>query len=1022
MDNRVIQKKLQTLEEHSTLFLFPLESWQVRTAEFLGPERYKFDGDWKDVSLPSAWAAGKTVFLRCKVRVPERLPKGDVYWSFKYEMLEGLMSIDGQPYCGIDKFHDRVKIPRTTQFDLSLEFMSVPDIYHQPQLKDTKGTLYGVFITIIDPVIEGAYYDIKFAWEASQVVKDQRRKRLLEEAVEKSILAIDLTLPRDRLIIEVQASRKILKENIGQIASDPEAGRLFLAGHTHIDTAWLWPIRETVRKCGRTFSTSCRLMEQYPDFYFSCSQAQLYKYTQKYYPDVYRQIKKWVKKGRWETTGAMWVEADCNVTSGESLIRQILYGLDFYRREFGTRPRTCWLPDVFGYPATLPEILKGCGVDYFYTNKLHWQSQNPFPYHLFRWRGLDGSEVIAHIPKLPNYYLGLPSPEQFSTSWDNYLQKTEYPEVLFPYGHGDGGGGPTTGMLEVIARGKKFPGLPTLRNGLSQQYFDDLVKQNPDLPVWDGELYLETHQGTYTTQGIIKRTNRKTELLLREAEIFGSFAQTQGGKFNAETLRSAWETTLLHQFHDILPGSSIGQVYKETLGELVKVKEIAEDVIEESLSILMPEKMKKGEERIVVFNSLSWARNDAVVATVPDYGDDVCVCSTEGESYPTQILKRAKGKTTIAFVPDQIPPMGYAVYSLVNQRNRENSQLKVSSSRIQSPYYCLELTRQGAISRLLDKQNQRELVSQGVVANDLQLLQDGPELEDAWNIFPTLDKRRYAFEGKTTLKVMEEGSVRGVVRINRTHRGSTFVQDIIVYTHSPRIDFVTHVDWHEKSTMLKVAFPLEIRTMRATFEVQFGALERPTHRNTSWDRSKFEVCGQRWADISEAGYGVSLLNDCKYGYDVYDNILRLTLLRSTIYPDPKADEGQHEFTYSLLPHRGDWWQGQTVRSALELNVPVRSQVKKMAPTGLPKKSFITLMGLPAVVETFKVAEDGRGYILRIYEPHGSRGTATIKTELPIKQVIECNLVEEDKGKVISDNGKFDVILKPFSIKTFRLLV
>jgi alpha-mannosidase len=1023
MDDRIVQKKLQILQDLSIEDSYPMDAWQARTAEFSGPETYTNETEWKTIPAISRWPADRTIFIRGSVRVPD-VPLAKTYLEFGFTDLEGLLSIEGRPYAGIDWAHRRVPVPGRGKLNLHLEFTFIPRSLYQTENQNKSGIFEGGRIIVVNSEINEAFYDIRFAWEASRVTVDPRRKRLLEEAVEESLLAIDLTLPRETLMKEVNRGKAILRQKVEKIGPDPEAGSIFLAGHTHIDTAWLWPIKETIRKCGRTFSTACRLMEQFPDFSFSCSQAQLYEYTKRYFPTVYREMKKWIKLGRWETTGAMWVEADCNVASGESLIRQILYGLNFFREEFGTRPKTCWLPDVFGYPASLPEILKGCGVEFFLTCKLHWQAQNPFPYHLFRWRGLDGSEVISHIPKLKDYYNGIPNPEQLSIAWNNYLQKAEYPEVMLPYGYGDGGGGATEEMLELLERsnGNDFPGLPKTRTGPSEKYFNDVVKKKPKLPVWDGELYLETHRGTYTSQGPTKRANRKSELALREAEIFGAFANIGGKKVNLKDLKNAWQITLLHQFHDILPGSSIGMVYEETLSDLTKVRETVGSIIDNALTGLVPGKPEKSPDAVCVFNSLSWPRNDMVTATVPAAGKDLCVCSPAGEPLKTQVIERGKGKTTIAFQPGEIPSMGYSVFTLCNQKVNSISSLKVSKNKIENSFYCIELTPDGGISKLVDKRFNREVVPAGTVANDLQLFQDGPEPEDAWNVHPTFDKRRYPFEGKTVIEIVERGPVRAVLRVKRTHRTSSFIQDIVVYDNSPRIDFVTKVDWQERQTILKVAFPLEIRALNATYEVQFGAVERPTHQNTSWDQSKFEVSGHRWADLSEAGYGVSLLNDCKYGFDARENVLRLTLLRSTIFPDPNADLCHHEFTYSLLPHDGDWRQGQTVQEAWQLNVPARTVAVSLQKNPSGSKSFVSVSGAAAIVETFKPAENGEGYILRLYEPHGGRGVVTVNCDLPVKKVIECNLVEEDQKPVKPTGGIFDFPIKPYQIRTFRLVL
>ncbi|NLD74786.1 MAG: alpha-mannosidase, partial [Chloroflexi bacterium] len=562
MDPRIILAKLNGLWQRSVIGSWPIGPWEARTADHLAPGEYRYDGDWATIDGDSLWPATKTLFLRAEAEAPEA-PDGDLYIAWSGELLEGLLSIDGRPYAGIDANHLRTVVPAGRTLRLEAEFMCVPRALCEPALRAERARLRGVSFVRVDREVEAAYYDLRFAAEAARETHDERRRQFLDAAIEDALLAIDLTAPPERFRREVTEARRILAEGIGAIAPDPEAGSILLTGHSHIDTAWLWPLRETVRKCGRTFSTACRLMERYPDYRFSCSQPALYLYAREHYPALYEEIKGWVRTGRWECTGGMWVEPDCNVPSGEALIRQILHGVRFFQEEFGKRPRTCWLPDVFGYPASLPGILKGCGLDYFYTNKLHWQSRNPFPAHLFWWEGVDGSRVLAHIPRLQRYYNGSPSPEELVAAWDNVRRKSDYGTILLPFGFGDGGGGPTEEMLEFAARAAEFPGLPASAQGTEETFYDRVVADGPDLPTWVGELYLETHRGTYTTQAPTKRANRKNELALRDAEILGVRAQILGADLDISPLRGAWENLLLLQFHDILPGSSIGQVYAE---------------------------------------------------------------------------------------------------------------------------------------------------------------------------------------------------------------------------------------------------------------------------------------------------------------------------------------------------------------------------------------------------------------------------------------------------------------------------
>ena len=662
---------------------------------------------------------------------------------------------------------------------------------------------------------------------------------------------------------------------------------------------------------------------------------------------------------------------------------------------------------------SLPQILKGSGIAYFYTYKLHWQSRNRFPHSTFQWRGLDGSEVLAHIPWSVHAYNGDPIPSQLRQGWERHPQKGVYPELLFPYGWGDGGGGANDEMLGRIKRASRpFPGVPRVRIGTVNRFFADIEETNPDLPVWDGELYLETHRGVLTTQARMKRANRKSELLLRDAEILASMAKVSGRRVDTRPLREAWHTTCLHHFHDILPGSSIGQVYDEALADHQEVQETACAVVDRALGALLSRKKRTRNNALFVLNTVSWPRNDVVSAPAPFAGIKSLV-DAAGRVYPVQ----ADGRSSLIFEPAVIPPMGYAVLQCSRNVAEPGASFTVTNGKIETPLYRIRLDRDGAIRSLYDKVNKREVVAEGGAANDLQLFQDGPEREDAWNVHATYEKRRYPFDGRTRIQVVEQGPVRGVVRVTRTYRDSTIEQDLMIYARTPRIDFVTRVDWQDRQVMLKAAFPVAVRSPRATYEVQFGAVERPTHRNTSWDEEKFEVAAQRWADLSEAGYGVSLLNDCKYGHDTRDNIIRITLLRSTSWPDPNADKGRHEFTYSLFPHAGNWTDAGTVRRAAELNIPVRAVATATAEPAAV--SFFEVEG-PAVLDTVKPAEEGGGIVLRLYEPHGGRGEVRVRCKGPIETVTACNLVEEDEDEVRVREGMFRFSMKPFQVRTFRV--
>lgn len=1023
MRDEITSKKLEILRSRSVLAREPIGPWEMRLADYRGPGDYELDGDWAPLPAPAMFPALKTVFLRTRADIPPaRTAAGVRFLEFGFDGLEALLSVDDQPYAGLDANHRRVPVPAPGPHALGVEGMSLMRAYCEPELRGAVSTFAGAGVVEIDTEVESSYLWLRLVWETVGVLPEGRRRSRLAAALEEALLEIDLTLDVEGLRADAVRARQLLESRLSEVPRDPEDGNVFLAGHTHIDTAWLWPLAETVRKCGRTFATALRLMELYPGYHFSCSQAQLYLYTKQHFPHLYEQIKARVAEGRWHTTGAMWVETDCNVTSGESLIRQILHGLAFFAEEFGTRPRTCWLPDVFGYPGNLPQILKGAGLDYFMTCKLHWQATNPFPFHLFWWEGIDGSRVLAHIPKLRSYYNGFPNPEQLRAAWANFSEKAVHDEVLLPFGYGDGGGGVTAEMLEFAERAGSVPGLPATRTGGEETFFLDATGDGADLPVWVGELYLETHRGTYTSQSRTKQANRLAEQLLREAEIWSTVAAVEGAPVDATVLDHAWCDVLVQQFHDILPGSSVPEVYDDASAAYSRAHQVAREVRRAAVSRLLGRESSRGAD-VFVFNGLSWDRSDPVEVVIPPRESEaVHLVGAVGSTHVAQVVERGEGGWRVLFEPAAVPSFGREGFRLVDGAVSAPGQLEAWDDGLENDFFRIELDGDGCISRLLDKREGREVVPHGARANEWQLFQDGPCRESAWNVYATFEKRRYPLDGPATIEVVEDGPVRASIRVTRPYRASRLQCVISVYLRTPRIDIRTEIDWQERQVMLKAAFPLSVRSAQATYEVQFGAIERPTHRNTSWDQQKFEVAGQRWADLSEAGYGVSLLTDSRYGWDAKDNVLRLTLLRGPEYPDPQADLGRHDLAYSLYPHAGTWGEAGTVRRAAELNAPMFAvATRRTAGDGPgPRASFLRVDGRGVAVETLKRAHDGDGWVLRLVEHDGGRGPVHVRFPRPPTRVVACNLVEEPGDEVSLCDGGFAFESLPFGVRTFRL--
>ncbi|MDD3927455.1 MAG: glycoside hydrolase family 38 C-terminal domain-containing protein, partial [bacterium] len=711
-----------------------------------------------------------------------------------------------------------------------------------------------------------------------------------------------------------------------------------------------------------------------------------------------------------------WVENDCNLVSGESLVRQCLYGQRFFKEEFGVDVRVGWLPDVFGYSWAMPQIYRKSGLEYFMTSKISWNDTNRFPYNTFWWQGIDGTRIFTQL--IHGTYNALVKPAEMQQLWEDYNSKLECPDFISSYGHGDGGGGPTREMLEYLPRLSDIPGLPKACTGRVHDYFDRIAEETENLPVWNGELYFERHRGTYTSQARNKRFNRKSELLYREAEMYCSIASLHGKSYPDEELRRGWQTILLNQFHDIIPGSSINEVYKDSRVQYESVMECGERLHREAQESIAAGINTQGEGTpVLVFNSLSWERSGMVSIEVGSAGS-LKVIGSDGAEVPSQL---SEGK--LLFLAEHLPSCGYAVYRLVEgSRLAEESPFMVQDGKVVTPYYEMEFLSDGTIARLYDRLRKREMLPEGTRANHLQVFEDKPTICEAWDIELQYQEKSWEFKPVSPVQVREKGLLRLVLQQELNYNKSSLVQDMILYAHSPRIDFVNKVDWQERKILLKVAFPVEIHASRATYEIAFGAIERPTHWNNGWDKARFEVSGHRWADLSEADYGVSLLNDGKYGWDIKDNIMRLSLLRSSESPDPEADRGEHLFTYSLLPHTGDWRNG-TLQAAHELNSPAVALVTNFHDGRLDgRHSFMGIDRCGTLIDTVKQAEDGNGIIIRVYEAYGTRGPAVLVLDRDIVEACECDLLEHRIGETDYRGKEISFHINPFEIRTFKVRV
>lgn len=880
-----------------------------------------------------------------------------------------------------------------------------------------------------DEEVIGLYYDMKVVYEAAELLEDEDLE--CQEAIEVLNTCVNLLDLRQTGSPEFYASVRQAREYINKEYYDkrPESPvTVHSIGHTHIDVAWKWPLRQTRQKTVRSFQTVLNLMDRYPEYKFMSSQPQLYQFVKEEAPWIFEKIKEKVKEGRWEAEGAMWLEPDCNLSSGESLVRHVLYGTRFFEEELGAAPNeVLWLPDVFGYSAALPQIMRQFGLKYFMTTKLGWNDHNQFPYDTFTWQGIDGSQVLTHLITTKNYdkgkrqmgraafnttYNGLQNPSQIMGTWQRYQNKQVSRDLLTCYGYGDGGGGPTAQMLEQDRRlAKSVARCPKTEQTFVKDFFHILERNlnGKYLPVWNGELYLEYHRGTYTSIAENKKNNRKCEFLNQDAEFFSVLAGDRTA-YPAGELEENWKLLLLNQFHDILPGSSIKDVYEDSDKQYAQIRNSDEKIISEAMKTMADMVHEEGAEKgIVLWNTLSFHRTSLLALDEPVSVKAVSQKGADGRYYYL-VDAPAKGMEVLAGGVKE-----------TEERPSVLSQIRTDETGrptgFRTPFYQVEFAGNGEFDRIVDLEEERSLLQNGRRGNQIRVFEDRPLEFDAWNIEEYYREKSWSFDDVQAFEILENGPVRGCVYLKRQFMESTLEQYIYFYAHTKRIDFKTILDWRQHQLLVKAEFPVDILANEATYEIQFGNVKRPTHKNTTWDQARFEVCAHKWADLSEAGYGVALLNDCRYGYDIHDSVMGLTLLKSGIFPNPDADQGVHEFTYSLYPHQGDFRTGSVIREAYDLNCPLYGMTEQ---TGQKKTySFLTIGEENVLAETVKQAEDGQGIIVRLYEAWGKRTRVHAAFDEPWK-IEECDLAEK-AGRILAENEKTAVFeIKPYEIKTLRL--
>ena len=895
-----------------------------------------------------------------------------------------ILYVNGKLVQGLDLNHIEYDLDPQTDYEIYIYLYT--GLFHAYYDLD-------IGVVSVNKTAESLYYDMLVPFEAADCYEPGSYER--DVTIKHLCIAsdmLDLSVYDDeRFFSSAKKASAYLNENYyGKHISHPAT--VDCIGHTHIDVAWMWTYAQTREKVQRSFSTVVRLMEKYPEYTFMISQPQLLEYLKEEAPEIYEQIKELVKQGRIEVEGAMWLESDCIIPSGESLVRQLIWGKRFFNDEFGIDSKILWLPDVFGYNAALPQILKKSGVDKFVTSKISWNEMNQLPYDIFWWQGIDGSEVMTHFittqsSKPEKIYMNATSycpdiaPDYILGTWKRFQQKEYSDEVFSVYGHGDGGGGPTAEMLERLRRTEKgILGIPKTRmtlledslESIENKFFESSRAMNRTTH-WRGELYLEFHRGTYTGVAKVKKYNRESEFMLQNNEKLSVINMLGCGKeYPTEGLLKAWKTVLTNQFHDVIPGSSIEEVYDEVFEMYDRTQADLRNIENTMLDTIASNVLTKSDEIIAI--NMNGFLCDGVIETENGY-----------------------------MTVKDVPSIGWKVIT----PKEEKCEVIAEDKLLENKFFKVVFDDDYDIISIYDKRNQREVIKSGEKANDLRMYEDLPYSYDAWEHSSYYKEKRYYAKAVSCEKVYE--GARAGLKITKKFNESTIVQTVYMYNSLDRIDFKTNVDWHQRHIICKVAFPVDINTDKAVYDIQFGNIERTHNENTSWDKAKFETVAHKWADISDGGYGFALMNDCKYGYSVVDgSTIQLSLIRGANCSDDITvnDQGEHEFTYSIIPHKGDFRYADIPRKALEFNNPLKVTAAQNGSGKLNKEySLISTENDNIIIDTVKKAENSDAVIVRLYDCFNQKGKVTLKCGFEFNRAYLCDLLE-NKESELKPNGEY----------------
>lgn len=855
-------------------------------------------------------------------------------------------------------------------------------------------------IQYVDEDVERLYYNLLIPTQVLDFTEHQTEEyQVLLKYINNTINMLDLRVWGGKeYYASVKKANEYIEKEFYEGYCKESTSKVACIGHTHIDIAWLWSVRQTYEKAQRSFATVCALMDRYPEYQFMSSQVTLYKAVKEENPELYERIKERVKEGRWQVEGGAYVEMDTNLTSGESLVRQCLYGKRFFNKEFGVDSKILWLPDVFGYSAALPQILRKSGIDKFVTSKISWNESNMFPYDTFMWRGIDGTEILSHYITDQDYkahpngqynrctYVGHAVAQEIKGAYNRYHHKEINNEALMTVGYGDGGGGTTPYDCEAMRRFKYgLPNMPTAKFRSVSDYMNEVSEKalsNPKTPKWVGELYLEFHRGTYTSQANNKKNNRKTEFMLQNVESLGVLGEVKGlYGYDKENLSKCWETTLVNQFHDIIPGSSIREVYDVTDKEYAEIFEYGSNEIQKDLTVLSKNVNKKG---LLVYNPNPFKYSGAVELN------------------------------GVRYYVENIPAKGYKVVDKVVK----NSKVKASKTELENDYYVVKFDSEYNIVSVYDKAEKREVLKEGK-AIKYRAFEDFTYEFDAWELHRYYTEKEYDVNDVINVEIVTENDRAGL-KVTRKFVESVITDTVYLYDNEKNIVFEDDIDWNTEHILLKRDFPIDVVTDKATCEIQFGSAERNTHKNTSWDSAKFEVCAHKYVDVSDSGFGAAVINDSKYGYSIIDNNIGLSLLKGATYPDPNADKGKHKIKYALYTHEGAVNASDTANVAYKFNNPAYAIETEGLGTLDSEYSLVASNCDNVFTETVKLSEDGNDVIVRLYEAKRMKKDVTLTFGFNVEKVYITDMLENEISEVKVNNNAVTITVKPFEIVTLKI--